>query len=365
MPQPRRGGRRTDADVRALRLRNQCVSQATWRTAREVVSWLGAMQAQDFTAAKWGVGLRAKGLTEAAVAREYDEGRILRTHILRPTWHFVAPADIRWMLLASGSRVHAANAHYYRKTGAQPLIARSRRIFERALEGGTALTRTELAARLTRGGISAAGMQLAYLVMHAELDGVICSGPRRGKQFTYMLLDERVPAVGPCDRDEALAMLARRYFTSHGPATIQDFVWWSGMTVRDTSAALEAIKRSIVEETIGGERYFLAASATPAPRAANTVDLLPIYDEYLIAYRQRGAIFDPPAPGEKRSHDDYGSFLMVDGKLAGTWRRIDTRAGADVVVSPYRPLTRAQVDSLHAAARRLEAFLERPLNLRT
>jgi hypothetical protein len=361
---PSRGQRGADSDVRALRLRNQRVSQSSLRTAQEVVAWLGAVQAQDFTGAKWGLGLRGKRLAESAVDREYDDGRILRTHILRPTWHFVAPADLRWLLSVSGSRVHAVNAHYYRKTGAQPLIARGRKIIERALEGGMALTRNELAARLTRGGIAAPGMQLAYLVMHAELDGVICSGPRRGKQFTYMLLDERVPAAGPVDRDEAVAMLARRYFTSRGPATVQDFVWWSGMTARDTSAALEAIKPSIVRETIGSGTYYLAPSAKPAAREADTVDLLPIYDEYLMSYKDRGALVEPLRPGEARKHDDYGHFLMVDGKLAGTWRRNKHKAGIEVAVSPYRPLTRAQTESLEATARQLQSFLARPVTLR-
>ena len=351
-------------DLRGVRLRNQRISQPDFRTAQAVVTWLGAVQSQEFGLAKWGLGLRCRSLTEAAIDREFDEGRILRTHILRPTWHFVAPADIRWMLAVSGPRVHAANAHYYRKTGADSsCLSRSRKVLERALAGGKALTRTELAERFSRSGINAAGMLLAYHVMHAELDGVICSGPRRGKQSTYMLLEERVPPAKKLTRDEALAELARRYFTSHGPATIQDFVWWSGMTVRDTKIALESIASTIERVPIGGETYWMAPSAPPVPREPDAVDLLPIYDEYLISYKDRTAMADPLKSGEKRVDDDYGSFLMIDGKLAGRWRRVEGKSSIEVAVTPYQKLTKSRHAALLETAARLGAFMGRAVDV--
>ena len=331
-----------------------------------MVAWLGAVQAQEFGLAKWGLGLRTNGLTQAAIDREFDEGRILRTHILRPTWHFVAPADIRWMLLVSGPRVHAANAQYYRKTGADPSsVGRARKVLERALADGKALTRTELAERFGRAGIMASGMMLAYLVMHAELEGVICSGPRRGKQSTYMLLDERVAPAKTMTRAEALSELARRYFTSHGPATMQDFAWWSGMTLRDTKVALESIASSIVRETFDGETYWMAPSAIPAPRQAGSVDLLPLYDEYLISYKDRRAMVEPLKPGEKRADDDYANFLMIDGKLAGRWRRVETKSSIEVAVTSYRKLTASHKRGLAATLKRLAEFTNRRVELRT
>jgi hypothetical protein len=344
-------------DLRELRLRNQRISQPDLRTGQSVVSWLGAVQSQEFTLAKWGLGLRGKGLTEAAIDREFDEGRILRTHILRPTWHFVAPADIRWMLAVSGPRVHTANAHPYRRTGLDAAsLSRSRKVIERALAGGKALTRTELAARFARSGIVAAGMLLAYIVMHAELEGVICSGPRRGKQFTYMLLEERVPRAKTLTRDEALAELVRRYFTSHGPATIQDFCWWSGMTVRDTKMGLDSIAPEVVRETVDGKSYWMVPSTAPTPRQRDAVDLLPIYDEYLISYKDRTAMQEPLKPGEKRVDDDYGSFLMIDGKLAGRWRRVEVKSSIEVVIRPYRNLTRSQQRGLTSTLKRFSEF---------
>jgi hypothetical protein len=206
-------------------------------------------------------------------------------------------------------------------------------------------------------------MLLAYLVMHAELDGVICSGPRRGKQLTYMLLEERVPRAKTLTRDDALVELVRRYFTSHGPATIQDFCWWSGMTVRDTRMGLDAIASEVVRESIGGESYWMVPSAPPTPREADTVDLLPIYDEYLISYKDRSAMQDPMKPGEKRVDDDYGSFLMIDGKLAGRWRRIEAKASIEVAVTPYRKLTRSQQRGLAATVKRFSEFTGRPITM--
>jgi hypothetical protein len=344
------------------RLRAQRIAGSRLREPEAVVAWMGAMQAQDFTAAKWGIGLRAPGLTEAEIDQAFDAGRVLRTHILRPTWHFVAPADIRWMLSVSGPRVHAANLHYYERTGADSkLLSRSRRLIERSLEGGKVLTRAELATAFAKGGVRAQGQLLAYLMMHAELDGVVCSGPRRGKQFTYMLLEERVPSGRTLGPDEALGELARRYFSSHGPATVRDFSWWSGMTIRETKRALDIIKAPIVGESVSGQKYWCcgAHDAAPPSRSAGAVDLLPIYDEYLIAYKERQAIASVAPPAPSRGYDPYAHFLMVDGRLAGTWRRSDTQETVHAAITPHRSLTKGQKRGLAAAVDRLGAFVGR------
>ena len=217
-------------DLIRRRLANQRLSRSSFRTPADVVAWLGAMQSQDYPGAKWGIGLRA-AVTDDEVDRACDDGMIVRTHILRQTWHFVARDDIRWMLALSGPRVDAISAHYYRKMELdERTFTRSRKVLGRVLRDGTYLTRPELGAALGRAGITASGIRLAFLTMRAELDAVICNGPRRGNQRTYALLEERVPPAKPIDRDEALTKLALRYFTSHGPATLRDYVWWSGLT---------------------------------------------------------------------------------------------------------------------------------------
>src|SRR5688572_10872776 len=223
------------------RLHNQHISQVGFRQPAEVVGWLGAVQAQDYAAAKWALALRAPGLTDADVDRALADGSILRTHVLRPTWHFVLPDDIRWMLALTAPRINALSAYYYRQMGLDDAtFARSNDVLAKALQGGQQRTREELAAVLHQAGIyNGELLAFTYLMIRAELDGVVCSGARRGKQFTYALLDERAPQARQLTRDEALAELARRYFSGHGPATLADFVWWSGLTVTDARSGLE------------------------------------------------------------------------------------------------------------------------------
>jgi hypothetical protein len=337
------------------RLSNQWLQHAEPRTPADVVSWLGAVQSQDFTGAKWALGLRAPGLSNADVDRAFDAGAILRTHVLRPTWHFVAPADIRWLLALTGPRVHAVNASYYRQQELDPrTLARSRAVFEHVLHGGKHLTRTALAASLQRAGISASGLRLALLVMHAELDAVICSGPRQGKQFTYALLEERVPRATALTHDEALEALTRRYFTSHGPATLRDYVWWSGLTVREARLGLELARTVLEEGTVGDRVFWWTAPVAARPRRKRAAHLLPNYDEYLIAYKDREPVLSRPAggaPGEEFAH-----HLVIDGRLAGSWKRTTNPVGVEV--KPYGQLTAAQARALDAAVAAHRAFFE-------
>jgi hypothetical protein len=204
-------GKAPGFNLLGARLFNQKLLRSDFRSPAEVVRWLGAVQAQDYPAAKWGLALRAPGVSDADVERAFEEGDILRTHVLRPTWHFVAPSDIRWMLSLTGPRVHAAQAYYYRILGLDPKTRRrSRAAVERALRGGAALTRAELALVLKRHRIAVDGLRLAHLMADAELEGVVVSGPRKGKQFTYALLEERAPGAPDLPREEALAELTLR-----------------------------------------------------------------------------------------------------------------------------------------------------------
>ena len=344
------------------RLRNQSLAVSGLRTPGEVVAWLGAAQAQDYAGAKWALGLRAKGLTDAAVEQAFDEGAILRTHILRPTWHFIAAADIRWMLALSAPRVHAVNAYYYRTLALDATVfARSCAALEGALAGGRQLTRLELAKVLQRAGVQADGPRLAYLMMHAELDAVICSGARRGKQFTYALLEERAPRAKVLARDEALAELTRRYFSSHGPATLRDYVWWSGLTARDAGTGIEM--SALAQTVIDGRSYWFVSGRSRASSASRSAHLLPNYDEYLIAYKDREPVVGPPQGRDARRPDVFAHSLLINGSLAGSWRRTASRDAVAVEVTPYRRPTASTTRALAAAARRLGTFMGVPVKL--
>jgi len=339
------------------RLRHQGLTGAPRATARAIVDWLGAVQAQDYAGAAWALALRSRGLTLADVDRALASGAIIRTHVLRPTWHFVTAADLRWMLALTGPRVTALMKGYDARLELDSrTYTRARVAFERALEGGRYLTRTELATALARVRIAATGQRLAHLVMHAELAGAICSGPRRGTQFTYALVDEHVPAQAPLTREEPLAALATRYFRSHGPATVHDFAWWSGLTVGDSRAAV-ALAR--VEGAV-------LAAPPLADRVTGAHFLLPNYDESLIAYRHRGASLDP-----ERSRN-FGVFtaaelphqIVLHGRVAGSWRREVSARSAAVTLRTYTRPSRAETTALAGEAARLGRFFGVPCVVR-
>ena len=327
----------------------------------DVVSWLGAVQSQDYPGAGWALAQRTPGVLEARVHEAFDTGRILRTHVLRPTWHFVAAADLRWILALSGPRVHVSNGSVYRLVELDArTLARAHKILARALAGRNWQTRTELAAALERGGIRASGLRLAYIVMHAELEALICSGPRRGKQFTYALLDDRVSPARPLDRDTAVVELARRYLRGHGPATARDFSWWSGLTLRDANAAFAAIDGELVREVAGGLTYWFAPGRRPAPRRAPIARLLPNYDEYLIAHRDRALVLGDRRLGRK---DRFPYHLILDGRVAGSWR---PRTGARelvVEVATYSRPSSAGTAAIAAEAARYGRFRGLPARL--
>jgi hypothetical protein len=356
----------TSNELLSERLRNQHLTRPDRQTPAQVVAWLGAMQAQDFPAAKWAVGLRSPGCNSQDIEEAFNDGAILRTHLLRPTWHFVTPQDIRWMLALSAPRVHAANAYYYRQSGLDAkMFARGCAMIHRVLDDGEPMTRTELAVALKRAKVPSDGLKLAYMMMHAELEGVITSGPRRGKQFTYQLLDQRAPASKPLDRRDAVAELAKRYFTSHGPATVRDFVWWSGLTAKEAQPGIEAVKPKLQQETVAGRVHWSAKARTTPSSKGCTALLLPNYDEYLVAYKDRGAVVEDARAANivARSGGAYPHHLVIDGRLAGSWARTLKENSVVIEVAPYRKLTPAQTRAVMSAADCYGDFLGLPLTL--
>lgn len=332
-------------------------------TPEAVVGWFGAVQSQDYPGASWGIGQRLPpGVTAADVDAAFDAGRLLRTHAMRPTWHFLLPADIRWILGLTSHRVQRLNATYYRKAGLEATtLARAADAMAAALEGGRHLTRPELATAVQAAAIATDGQRLSLIVMNAELEGVICSGPRRGKQFTYAMLDERVPPTRPMTRDEALAGLARRYVTSHGPAQPRDFAWWSGLTIADVTEGLGLAGSALVRETIDGADWWRATpeGGEPAlPSGGRLVHLLPNYDEYLGSYRDHAPTFDAAMLGARWVEEVFASHLVVrDGIAIGGWKRELGRT--EVVVRPdlLVPLEPDDRAALARAAAAYGAFL--------
>jgi hypothetical protein len=354
-------------DIARQRLANQHLTTQSLDDPGDVVRRLGAVQSQDYSAAKWGVAQRTRGATDAIVEQALTDGMILRTHVLRPTWHFVAPEDIRWMLALTAPRVRALMAYHDRKLElTDAVFRRSHAALTRALEGGKHLTRAEIGRVLQRAKIDTTGLQrLGHLMMRAELDGVVCSGPRRGKQFTYALLEERVPTAMLLTRDEGLAELAARYFATRGPATAQDFAWWSGLTVSDAKAAIHSIEATLAHVTIDGKQYWSAVDGQVAIVAAHTAHLLPNFDEYFIGFKDRSAM--GPAVRANPVDDPSGVFgrhvIVVNGQLAGGWKRTVTRDSVAVELNIVTPVRAIERRAIAAAARRYGTFLGLPVKL--
>ncbi len=305
--------------------------------------------------AKWALGLRLKGATDEVVELAFTNGSILRTHIMRPTWHFVTPADIRWMLALTAPRVNAIGALYFRKLELdQAVFSKSHAAITKALQGGNMLTRDELRGVLEAAGVPTRGpLRMGYIMMRAELDGIISSGPRRGKRFTYVLLEERVPQVPRISRDEALAELARRFYLSHGPATVHDYSKWSGLTVGDARIGLESVKNLIVHEELNGRTYWFTPPTSAARMKSPTAFLLPIYDEYTIGYKEHSAVFDM----SKIVDLVFAHTLVIDGQVSGAWKRTLKKDSVIIETNTVAPLTAAERASGEVAAHQYGKFL--------
>lgn len=335
-------------------------------SAVDVVGWLGAVQSQDFGAAKWAVAQRTAAATDAELDWLFDRGEILRTHVLRPTWHFVLPQDIRWLLGLTAPRVRLGVAGRFRRLEIDAeTVRRSETAWAAALAGGRHRTRSELRKILAGAGISATGLRLLHLILAAELDGLIVSGPRRGKQMTYALLDERVASGAVFERDQALLELTRRFFRSHGPAQVTDFAWWAGLTTAVARTGVAAAGSALRRLSMDGKDYWIDAdSESPSP-AGSATHLLPNFDEYTVAYHDRSALhgdtaFDPAVFA-------FGSVLAnvvtIDGLVRGAWRRLSAPSGIRMELRPLGRMKPAERQRVEEQVTRYGTFLKRPVQL--
>jgi hypothetical protein len=350
-------------EIARRRMHSQHLWGTPFETLEDAVRWLGALQSQEYAVAKWSVAQRTTGVSDAAMDRAVADGTVVRTHVLRPTWHFVLPEDLRWMLDLTAPRVHALNAHYYRKLGLDhELFVRSSTVLAEALRGGGRYTRKALAAVLAEGGISADGVQLGYLLMRAELDAVICSGGLNGKQHTYALFDERVPEARPVDRDEALAELTRRYFTARGPATVRDYLWWSSLTAADGRRGIDMVREQLEQQVVDGRSYWFAESSPMVNNRPGRIDLVQGYDECVVSYSESKDVLLGRLVSREMLRDRpvFIHAVLLDGRLIGHWRPVPKGKRVVIETSLYRPLDHAGRRALDAAIARYVGFKEGP-----
>ena len=374
----------TSRDIAHQRLINQRITGSVFSSPEDIVRWMGCIQAQDFAGGKWAIGIRGKDISEADIDRDFNAGKILRTHILRPTWHFVSPSDIRWLLRLTAPKIKAFNKSLHRKLGIDDTtLSRSKNIISKALTGGNQLTRAQLLSLLKRGRINTDDIRSGFLLMDAELDGIICSGARQGKQSTYALLDERVPISGDTNlgppgnmaHDAAIAELTHRYFASRGPATLQDFSWWSGLNLTHARKGIGMNEQRLTYEVFKGEAYWfpsaiptrqkpgtaaqekpgIAAPAMPANPPRNSVYLLPGFDEYAISYKDRSALLGQDH--RNQSVNGLKPTILINGQIAGTWKQT-LRAGKVLIETTPGEMPRRMTRD---AAAKYARFVNKPL----
>lgn len=347
----------TRQEIVIQRLANLQIVNRKDASVESVVAALGALQAQDYLGALWSIALRVPGATEASVEQAVFERKIVRSWPMRGTLHFVAAADLRWMLELLTPRIIAGSAGRCRELELdETIFQRSRKLFEKVLQGGQQITRDGLMELLEGSGISTKGQRGYHILWRLAQEGLLCFGPRVGKQQTFVLLEEWLPSFPHLTRPKALAELARRYFTSHGPVTFDDYVGWTGLKVAEAKEGWEAVASEFVNVRVDGEDYWMAKERLKSvvPEAY----LLPGFDEYLLGYKNRSLMVEPQymdriVPG---GNGMFISTLVIKGQVIGSWRREVKKKAVDITINPFRVLKRSESVALTEAAERYGQF---------
>lgn len=311
-------------DIPVCRLACQQITTTEFERPEQLVSWLGALQAQDYAGAKWSIGLRLPGSTDIQIERAIAERKIVRSWPMRGTLHFVAAEDIRWMLALLTPRIIAGTKTRCKELELdEAIFARCRKLFVNVLQGNQILSRDEMYQFLEQAKISTTGQRGYHILWRMAQEGLICFGPNRGKQQTFVLLHEWIPEAKKVEQEQALATLAQRYFTSHGPATLQDFVWWSGLKITEARTGIESVASQLSCETFNGQTYWMSSDMPNLKKSAKALCLLSGFDEYLLGYKDRSAVLDAKhaqkiCPG---NNGMFSSTMVLNGQVVGTWRR--------------------------------------------
>lgn len=346
-------------EIASARLLNQQISASNGTSPSESVKWLGAMQAQDAAMALWAIGLRTFNSTISSVRKACDQGEIIRTHLMRPTWHYVSADDIYWMLELTAPQIKNSLKTRHKQLGiTDDILNKVKDIFTEYLMRNGASPREELVSQLEEAGIPNKDNRAAHLLMHAELDGIICSGPMKGNKQTYALLEERVPKKKKLPYQEALAELAMRYFSSHGPATSDDFAWWSGLRAKHVKLALELVKQQLQSVIIDSQEYWFSSNTQFSKTNHQLVHLLPAFDEFIVSYRDRSAILT--SEHHKKAVSRNGLFwpvIVVNGKVEGLWKRTIKNNLVQIEIHPFHSISSFTLEQIKEQAELYGKFL--------
>jgi hypothetical protein len=347
----------TLSELARLRLSSQYLARPLLTKPEEVVRWLGAVQAQDFLGSLWAIGQRMKFATEKMVEQAIMERKIVRTWPMRGTLHFVMPEDARWMLKLLTPRIFQRAAGNYRQAGLdKKIFTKSAKLLEHALKDKEPFTRDEVYGVLERARIATGETRGLHITGYLAMEGLLCLGPRKGKQPTFTLLDQWIPKTKMLSREESLTELALRYFTSHGPATLSDFIWWSGLSAKDAVEALNNVKSKFISEVINGNEYWMS-DGLAAPKAnPSLISLIPAYDEFLVGYKDRSASAKSTFQADIRN-SIFSPAIISKGQVIGTWKRTLSEKKVSIKTIPYSKLSASQEESIKRESKRYSRFI--------
>jgi hypothetical protein len=346
-------------EISSIRLLNQQIVDPQFERIQDLIEWMGAMQAQVFNMMRWAVGIRMSEATDQSIKESFNKGEIIRTHLLRPTWHLVSSNDFFWILELT--RAHLKPRMRSRQNQLEltaPLLNQCKTIVEKRLENGDHLTREEIMILLENSGISTSGQRAAHIMMDCELDGIVCSGALKDKKQTYALAAERVQVKNSFTREESLYKLAQKYFTSHGPASLKDFIWWSGLPVKDAKKALEMVTPELDSIETDSKEYWLSSKLVLSGKIKYTAHLIPAYDEFIISYTDRADII--LAEHHKKAISDNGIFwpvVVINGKAKGVWKTNLKKNKIILETDYFQPVNRNEKELVRNASEKYSRFL--------
>ncbi|MDR2836657.1 MAG: winged helix DNA-binding domain-containing protein [Bacteroidales bacterium] len=308
--------------IRDIRIESHQLGNKVFDKPKDIVAWMGAIQAQDYNMSKLAIFNRLKGNSMLDIELAFKNGEILRTHVMRPTWHLVNSEDIRWMLQLSKTRLKSVGKERDRYLDiTEELYTKTNNLIFRILEGNKHLTRTEISLELSKAGIVVNNSRMIHFMMRAETEGIVCSGIDNGKKQTYTLLDERVHKTKEFNKEEALTKLAINYFRSHSPASLIDFCWWSGLSVKEAREATGSIETELISEKFLSKKLLIHKSYNEKILQKDSMLFLPAFDEYLIAYKDRTTVIDLDHQSKVFSKNGiFHPIIVKNGKIIGVWR---------------------------------------------
>jgi hypothetical protein len=338
-------------EIITQRLINHQLAIQSFEKPKDLVNWMGALQAQDYNAVKWAIGMRLNNGSENHVEEAINKGEIIRIHLLRPTWHFVSAEDVYWMLELNASKIKSSMKSRHTFLGLTPdIVKKSQSTIKKMLEREEFVERDEILNKLIDSKIVENNLQVNHLLTLSEQDGIICSGPEIKNKQTYALLEKRVPWKNIITRDEAICKLTKKYFQSHGPATLQDFVWWAGINNTEAKKGIEMNRSLLLSENIEGNTYYFYSFTDNQSIDKDLSYLLPAFDEFIISYKEREMIIrDHNYSKLISSNGIFRPVILSDMKAVGTWKRIVSKGKTDIEISVFDKIKKSFIPGLKEA----------------